>query len=200
MLVNRVFELVKELFTGQSGLGAGGSAVQYLHPTPCSMHTSWPGAHRPGDPIIVHGLVKNALLNGQLGVVMSIDDVMVTTSPEAVAMCLDLGPEVALKPHNLRRVKERAGDEATPLGLLPQKEEAKGEGSMSGQDRNAAQTEDGAVAEEANRALAEGLHDTAERVTPPRLRPRHRVGVEGHEGAAATEAATATAATILHLC
>merc|ERR1739848_186360 len=53
----------------------------------------------PGDIVQLQGLQKNANLNGQKGTVVV---------PGTVKVLLDLGPEVAVKPANIKHFKEAA--------------------------------------------------------------------------------------------
>lgn len=60
---------------------------------------------KPGDPVKLTGLIKNANLNGQQGVVLPADGGTVIV-PGTVKVKLDIGPEVAVKPANILHFRE----------------------------------------------------------------------------------------------
>lgn len=72
-------------------------------------------AFKPGDRIVLHGLVRNATLNGNFGVIMPNDGNLL--APGAVKVRLDLGPEVALKPDNIRLVTEVRAEAEAPAAV-----------------------------------------------------------------------------------
>merc|ERR1712151_1020203 len=62
---------------------------------------------KPGDVVSLKGLIKNANLNGQKGVVLPADGGSgAVIVPGTVKVKLDLGPEVAVKPQNISHFTE----------------------------------------------------------------------------------------------
>lgn len=61
----------------------------------------------PGNIVTLTGLLKNANLNGQKGVVLPADGgTGAVIVPGTVKVKLDLGPEVAVKPQNIVHFQE----------------------------------------------------------------------------------------------
>lgn len=62
---------------------------------------------KPGDRVKLTGLMKNANLNGQQGVVLPADGgTGAVIVPGTVKVKLDIGPEVAVKPANILHFRE----------------------------------------------------------------------------------------------
>lgn len=92
-----------------------------------------PSDFKPGDRIVLHGLVRNNTLNGQLGTVLA-EDEGVAIQAGAVRVHLDLGPEVALKPQNLQLFIR-----ASSAGEKPVEEDAKSQNASNTSTANAAE-------------------------------------------------------------